>query len=198
MIPVVRRADLTAVLCEQFRHEQGQLERDIKDDTLGDHAEPPAGWNLARSLVRGAPRRSQEVRLCPPACPDERYAATVRLTLAKKTSVRCGTNSTYMQELFRFIHHRTVFLRKRCVGDIGRTSRLESGGSVTKQVTTTPGNRRRSATSSNVDIPTGLRQPDPMRCHQTKPRCMVRRRSTVRFRNGAPAQSTIFENNSNG
>ncbi len=41
--------------------------------------------------------------------------------------------------------------------------------------------------------PSDLQQPDPARRHQTKPGCMVRRRSTVRFRNGVPAQG----NNSN-
>jgi len=34
--------------------------------------------------------------------------------------------------------------------------------------------------------PSGLRYSDPMRRHKTKSACMVRRRSTVRFRNGAP------------
>jgi hypothetical protein len=39
--------------------------------------------------------------------------------------------------------------------------------------------------------PPGLRQSDPMRCHQMKPACMVRRRSTVRFRNGAPLKDQV-------
>jgi len=45
--------------------------------------------------------------------------------------------------------------------------------------------------------PSDLRRSDPMRRHQTKPASMVRRRSTVRFRNGAPVQRTN-SNTSNG
>ena len=39
--------------------------------------------------------------------------------------------------------------------------------------------------------PSELRQSDPMRRHRTKLACMVRRRSTVRFRNGAPLKDQV-------
>jgi hypothetical protein len=39
--------------------------------------------------------------------------------------------------------------------------------------------------------PFGLRLSDAMRCSQTEPPCMVRRRSTVRFRNGAPEKDQV-------
>jgi hypothetical protein len=55
---------------------------------------------------------------------------------------------------------------------------------VTNQVTTVPGNGDGARlTQTHVHLwPAVI---DQMRSHQTKPACMVRRRSTVRFRNGA-------------
>jgi hypothetical protein len=50
-------AKLAAVLRQQPGHEHRQLERDVKDDPIGQHAEPPDGEGLlARPLVPGAPR----------------------------------------------------------------------------------------------------------------------------------------------
>src|SRR5712671_5653746 len=38
---VLPGADLAAVLEQQLRHEQNQWKRDVKGDTIGQHAEPP-------------------------------------------------------------------------------------------------------------------------------------------------------------
>jgi hypothetical protein len=49
-------ADLAAVLCQQARHEQHQGQRDVKDDTIGQRAGPPAtdGILVETSLYRGS------------------------------------------------------------------------------------------------------------------------------------------------
>ena len=76
-----------AVLCKQSGHEQGQLERDVKDDTIGDHAEPSARWDFGETSCTGGSASFPASPQCPRVCPDGHYAATVRLTPAEKTSL---------------------------------------------------------------------------------------------------------------
>ena len=82
-VPISRRW-----LCQQARHEQHQWQRDVKDDTIGQHAEPPGrqgSWS--RPLVPGAPRLPGDLQLCPRVCPYDRYAGNAGFTPAEKTSV---------------------------------------------------------------------------------------------------------------
>ena len=46
-------ADLAAVLGQQARHEHRQLEGDVKGDTIGQHAEPPAGRTCGETSCTG-------------------------------------------------------------------------------------------------------------------------------------------------
>ena len=61
-------ADLAAVICQQPGHEHGQLERDVKDDTIRQHAEPPGrrgifGRDLLYRGLRAFPGISCYVRV---------------------------------------------------------------------------------------------------------------------------------------
>lgn len=61
-----RVPDLAAVLSQQPGHEQGELERDVKDDTIGQHAEPPATEGiLAGTSCTGAPRLPGDLQSYP-------------------------------------------------------------------------------------------------------------------------------------
>jgi hypothetical protein len=72
----------------QPEHEQGELERDIKGVTIGDHAEPQAGRDFGETSCTEDPRRPGHLLLCPRVCLDECcYAENARLTLAEKTSM---------------------------------------------------------------------------------------------------------------
>ena len=63
-------ADLAAVSGQQARHEQHQWQRDVKDDTIGQHAEPPGrrGILVETSSTGGSafPRGSACASACPP------------------------------------------------------------------------------------------------------------------------------------
>src|SRR5271166_959612 len=61
-------------------------------------------------------------------------------------------------------------------------------GPVTNQVTTPPGRGRRSQTQPDKTICLTCRNTTQRGRRRTKPACVVRRRSTVRFRSVAPAQ----------
>ncbi len=59
---------------------------------------------------------------------------------------------------------------------------------VLAPVTTTPGNGRRSATYSDTASAPTCGKPTQPRWHQTKPACIVRRRSTIQFLNETAGQ----------
>src|SRR5208283_5119406 len=79
---------LAPVLCQQARHEHRKLERDVKGDTIGQHAEPPDRRGiLVETSCTGGSAPPGDLLLCPRVCPDGRYAANDGFTLAEKTSM---------------------------------------------------------------------------------------------------------------
>ena len=62
-------------------------QRDVKDGTIGRHAEPPGTAGIWSDLLTGAPRFPSDLRLCPRACPCDRYVRNAGFTLAEKTSL---------------------------------------------------------------------------------------------------------------
>src|SRR5208283_5452787 len=79
---------LAPVLCQQARHEHRKLERDVKGDTIGQHAEPPDRRGiLVETSCTGGSAPPGDLLLCPRVCTDGRYAANDGFTLAEKTSM---------------------------------------------------------------------------------------------------------------
>ena len=66
---------------------------------------------MVRPLVPGAPRLPGDLLICPCVCPDDRYAANARVTIAEKTSIVWVFSwYTIYLEIFRW-HHMTRTLR---------------------------------------------------------------------------------------
>jgi hypothetical protein len=63
-------ADLLAVICQQPGHEQHQWQRDVKDDTIGQHAEPPGRYgSCGETSCTGGSAPSQGSPVMSAHCP---------------------------------------------------------------------------------------------------------------------------------
>ena len=84
----VPRAQLAAVSGQQVRHEHRQWQRDVKDDTIGQHAEPPVPEGiLVETSCTGGSAFPGDLQLCPRVCPDDCYVVNAGFTVAEKTSL---------------------------------------------------------------------------------------------------------------
>src|SRR6266702_5115712 len=81
--------ELAPVICQQPGHEHHQWQRDVKNDTIGQHAEPPGRRGiLVETSSTGGSAFPRDLYACPRVCPDGRYAANAGFTLTEKTSVQ--------------------------------------------------------------------------------------------------------------
>src|SRR5271165_626444 len=95
----VPRADLAAVSGQQLRHEHRQWQRDVKDDTIGQHAKPPEPEGiLVETSCTGGSAFPGDLDACPRVCLYDRYARNARFTLAEKTSI--SLSSVWLQRSY--------------------------------------------------------------------------------------------------
>jgi hypothetical protein len=72
---------------QQARHEHHQWQRDVKDDTIGQHAEPPEPEGiLVETSCTGGSAFPGDLGACPRVLYD-RYARNAGFTVAEKTSM---------------------------------------------------------------------------------------------------------------